>query len=403
MSLGLLLVPASPSVAARFIPLGHLGGETLSSAAFAISADGTAVVGSSTSASGGEAFLWRAEHGMRSLGDLPGRDTRSKAWGVSADGSVVVGSGSSDAAWFEGFLWDAEGGIRKLDPSPDLSSTRGVADVSADARVVTGHGTVGFRQEAFVWDPQNGTRALGDLPGGDHWSLATRISADGSTVVGQSESALGLEAFIWDAENGMRGLGDVEGSPFRSHARGVSADGRVVVGLATSAIGDRSFIWDAENGLRVLGNLLESGFSSHYANFISDDATTVLGVGSRRFRDESGRLITIREPYVWTETDGMRTLATYLETFGIDLGGWQLQFAAGASADGTRIAGFGRNPDGVQEAFLVVIPEPSSTLLLLGGLSLLSCARRPRSSAYRDAPLRLRSIRCVDELAGRRA
>ena len=80
--------------------LGDLPGGQIASFATAVSADGSVVVGESSSAASdccGEAFRWSVETGMMPLGDLPGGfdHFQSSAQGVSADGSVVVGIGSS--------------------------------------------------------------------------------------------------------------------------------------------------------------------------------------------------------------------------------------------------------------------------------------------------------------------
>jgi probable HAF family extracellular repeat protein len=82
---------------ASFQSLGYLpGGTFLSSSAYAVSADGTTVVGTSQSSNGLEAFRWTARSGMIGLGDLPGGGFRSVAYGVSADGSVIVGQAQPD-------------------------------------------------------------------------------------------------------------------------------------------------------------------------------------------------------------------------------------------------------------------------------------------------------------------
>jgi probable HAF family extracellular repeat protein len=95
---------AERAQAAKFLGLGDLAGGSFSSNAFAVSADGSVVVGGSQSASGSEAFRWTSGGGMVGLGDLAEGSFFSSANGVSADGSVVVGGGSS-AAGGEAFRW----------------------------------------------------------------------------------------------------------------------------------------------------------------------------------------------------------------------------------------------------------------------------------------------------------
>ena len=53
----------------------------------------------------------------------------------------------------------------------------------------------------------------------------------------------------------------------------------------------------------------------------------------------------------------------------IDLTGWTLKYATGISNDGNVIVGYGTNPDGLYEAWIVtdldkgVVPEPSSFIV----------------------------------------
>ncbi|MEX2308600.1 MAG: SUMF1/EgtB/PvdO family nonheme iron enzyme [Pirellulales bacterium] len=94
-----------------------LGG--FESNAYAVSADGSVVVGQGASGSRIEAFRWTQTSGMVGLGDLPGGSFESNAYAVSADGSVIVGSlaspplavkrsdGGRPAAWLAWATWVA--------------------------------------------------------------------------------------------------------------------------------------------------------------------------------------------------------------------------------------------------------------------------------------------------------
>ena len=75
------------------VGLGDLPGGSFHSAANSVSADGSVVVGFSSSGNGNEAFIWTAGGGMVGIGDLPGGTFSSNAVDISADGSVVVGIG----------------------------------------------------------------------------------------------------------------------------------------------------------------------------------------------------------------------------------------------------------------------------------------------------------------------
>jgi probable HAF family extracellular repeat protein len=143
------------------VGLGDLPGGAFSSAATAVSADGSVVVGKSQSDLCGEAFRW--EDGvMTGLGTLPSEGYGSVAVGASSDGSVIVGN---------------IGGIYSIDPPI----------------------------EAFVWTERNAMRSVRsmlvdefglDLTG---WTLtsAEGISDDGLTILGNGINPDGeLEAWI---------------------------------------------------------------------------------------------------------------------------------------------------------------------------------------------------------------
>jgi probable HAF family extracellular repeat protein len=193
---------------------------------------------------------------MVGLGILLGHHA-SSAKGVSADGSVIVGSSSSDSA-HEAFRWTADGGMVGLGRLRDHLHSY-AQDISADGSVVvgsSGNRTLGVLYphgwepvedyEAFVWTEADGMVGLGYLPG-DGWSQAYAVSADGSMVVGASASLeydgeyrwVGTrEAFIWDAEHGMRSLRDLLINEYQlalpdwslGYPAGISADGNVIVG-----------------------------------------------------------------------------------------------------------------------------------------------------------------------------
>ena len=164
---------------------------------------------------------------------------------------------------------------------------------------------------------------LGDLPGGPFTSQAIGISADGSTVVGSSFSAPGGQAFRWTSGGGMVGLGDLPGGIFLSSAWAVSADGSVVVG-------------------------------------------------------ESGGSTSGQEAFVWNSSRGMKSLREVLVNLAVGpvLSGWTLTRAQAISDDGLTIVGFGNNPSGQREAWIAVIPEPSTSLLLGLGIAGLAVLRR---------------------------
>jgi probable HAF family extracellular repeat protein len=327
-----------------FTPLGDLPGGSTSSRANGISADGSVIVGSSSSASGNEeAFRWTNAGGMVGLGDLPGGTFVSFANDVSTNGSVVVGS-SSSAAGSEGFRWTSGGGMVGLGDLPGGDFYSGVTGVSSDGSVIVGVSESASGREAFRWTSTAGMVGLGELPGGNFFSAATGVSSDGSLIVGNTSSASGTEAFRWTNAGGMVGLGDLPGGNFRSLATDVSADGSVIIGESSSASGTEAFRWTSGSGMVGLGRL--PGSTSTIANGISADGSVIVGFsGPDGFR--------------WTATDGMVSLRSLLGAAGVFPGvtGWVGLSPIDVSADGRTIVGFGGNQAGQVEAFVATIGD----------------------------------------------
>lgn len=288
-----------------------------------------------------QATLWTAGDGAVYLGAFDGTPAQwvaGHAYGVSDDGSVVVGwasiwngGGTSSLA----FRWTAATGLEPLGTwsTGSSSSARGV---SSDGSVVVGSsGSQGFR-----WTPDGGMALLGS-------GTASAVSADGSVTVGMRAS----QPTRWTAA-GHEFLGDLPGGSVGGAARGVSPDGSVAVGFSYTAAGTEAFRWTEAQGMVGLGHLPGGGASSSAAD-VSADGAVIVGHG------DSSALP--NEAFLWTPEAGMRSLAEVLVTdHGLDLGGWELREANAVSADGRTIVGWGRNPQDVTEAWMVVLPPACS-------------------------------------------
>jgi probable HAF family extracellular repeat protein len=363
--------------AASLTPLGDLPGGDFFNIAEAVSADGSTVVGFSSSTFNNEAFRWTASSGMVGLGGLMYDGSgESGAAGVSDDGSIVVVGGVLAGGLGESFRWTAASGMVSLGYFPgDQRNTSGAGGVNADGSVVVGGG-VSFsggaaHTEAFRWTAASGMVGLGDLPGGIFSSYATDVSADGSAIVGYSSSGNGFsEAFRWTAASGIVGLGDLPGGGFFSEAKGISADGSIVVGQSRIPVFGNSdleaFRWTASAGMVGLGDLPGGDFYSDALD-VSADGSTIVGEGN----SDSGR-----QAVRWTSAGGIESLWDVLLAHGIDpaADGWtHLIRATGVSANGNTIVGFGAR-NGNTESFIAVVPEPTGLRLI--GLAVLALLRR---------------------------
>lgn len=72
--------------------------------------------------------------------------------------------------------------------------------------------------------------------------------------------------------------------------------------------------------------------------------------------------------FIWTPEQGMLEVRVVLKSLGIDTDGWQLITAWDVSDDGSTVVGVGFNPMGQFEGWVAVIPEPSTTLQIGIGL-----------------------------------
>lgn len=176
------------------IGLGDLPGGEFNSMATGVSADGSVIAGwgriqdASSSGSIFHAFRWTEATGMVALGDLPGGNAHSTAYAISDDGTTIVGL-SSGSSGVKTFRWTQSTGMISISPGSFFQPW----DVSGDGSVVVGSGPTGDpRGTAVIWDAINGQRSLaavledvyGVSLGG--WTLeeASGISADGTTIVG---------------------------------------------------------------------------------------------------------------------------------------------------------------------------------------------------------------------------
>jgi probable HAF family extracellular repeat protein len=113
------------------------------------------VVGKSNLQGGGyEAFRWTEATGMVGIGTLHGPFNGSTAYAVTSDGSVIVGGSGSHA-----FIWDADHGMRDLEEVftteygfdfTEWSSLASAYGISDDGMTIVG---VGFRagvHEAWI-------------------------------------------------------------------------------------------------------------------------------------------------------------------------------------------------------------------------------------------------------------
>ena len=227
--------------------LGSLPGRYSVSSARGISGDGQIIVGQSASTGGDEAFRWTKKIGMKGIGRLPGGgessgSAKSIAFAISGDGTTIVGF-SKSINGLEAFRWTESTGMQGLGDLPGGRFQSQATDVSGDGSIVVGSGYHSNGEEqAFMWNTKDGMQPLPDLPGGALYCTASGVSRDGTTIVGAGYSAAGSEAVLWTQELGVQSIKqllidrgvDMTGWSLWT-ATDVSSDGKVIVGYGNNA------------------------------------------------------------------------------------------------------------------------------------------------------------------------
>ena len=188
---------------------------------------------------------------------------------------------------------------------------------------------------AFRWTPDTGAVALDRFGTGSNLqSSATAVSLDGAVTVGAGHPAL-TGAVAWPTAGVPIVLGKLPGD-VEAIATAASRDGTVVVGSSLdSASHSSGFRWTAASGMLGL---------------VSSDADARrLGGGGNAGAEDVA--------LIWDKEHGLRELTAVLSAdYRTEIPGWKLTRATGISEDGRTIVGYGTNPQGVTQAWIVQLP-----------------------------------------------
>jgi probable HAF family extracellular repeat protein len=321
--------------------LGTLPGAAGGSSAYGINENGQ-VVGFS----GGEfpdldAFVY-SNGSMKELGNF---GTYARAYGINDSGQVVINAG------IQAFLY-SNAQMTNLGGLPGATGAQGSA-INSSGQVV-GYCVVSGNARAFSYT--NGTMTdLGTVAGNQ--SDATAIN-DRGQIVGGSGNQGQQHLFLY--QNGsMTDLGVMPGS-LESWGEGINNSGQIA-GVAVEG-GGGSYI--NQGFLYTKGTWTSVGFWNSSALGINDSGQVV------------GESFTGSANHAFLYSNGTTTDLNALIN---PASGWTLQSAT-AINDNSWIVGYGLNPSGQQDAFLLTpTPEPSSFLLLgVAAIGLLGWAWRRR-------------------------
>jgi probable HAF family extracellular repeat protein len=355
--------------APSFTGVGDLAGGAASSAALAIAADGTVVVGESASANGTQAFRWTAGGGLSGLGFLSLADPYSSARAVSANGAVITGSSNDAGGVRRAYRWTG-GAFTALttltcsmcDPVTEGWGVSGNGLVAVGAATARGIGSAPLHVDPVRW-PGGGTGIsdLGNLPAPQDAGDALGASDTGSIIAGAHTSNAGRDAWYWNG-SGLIQLPRLSvGSKVTAAALAVSRDASAIVGFSTKrtitlpggtqvAVEPQAVRWSGAGYATIqnLGILPGSSSIDSRANAVTPDGSIAVG----RALDASGA----NRAFIWDAEHGMRDLAAVLTgEQGLVLTGWVLSEATGISSvvDGAfTVVGRGVNPQGNAEGWV---------------------------------------------------
>jgi uncharacterized membrane protein len=266
-----------------------------------ISPDGTTIVGCYTNPEGaGEAAIWQGGESWLGMGTEPGGVPCGSSLSSTYDNNGVTAVGlfwRAQICRAVGGTWD----LASASAGPPLETI--VPGSATRGNAITDDGSM-----IFGWqDDDFGSRLASRWIGGVHEYLT-----DGGTLLGEVLGTNSDGSVYWGANYGYDGTG--RGWLYRNgqyEPMGVGAIGRNIQSPAIAA---------------------------------SEDGSVVIGI----YRDFDQF---IQWGWIWTARKGFSRLDDYLK--GQVPAGWRDIIGSAISPDGRFIAGYGINPDGAVQAFLI--------------------------------------------------
>lgn len=228
-------------------------------AAWAVTPDGSAIVGTTATASGDEAGRWTAATGWVSLGNFGGDPGCppfiSNLDDVTPDGQWATGMSWQGCTGTSAMRWNATTGLELLPKELANRSARAYT-VSDDGQTAGGWHEASFgTRRGMLWLPGGGYSFILVTPANpDGIGEVTDLNSDGSIACGVTASS----AFKWTAAGGVQLLPKIAGVGGTYTANGISEDGTVVVGVAAQFPNLTAWIWTAKGGTQTLLSYLQA-------------------------------------------------------------------------------------------------------------------------------------------------
>jgi hypothetical protein len=307
-----------------------------------ISTDGAYVVGSYFG--GSVNYFWSASTGIISISGTP--------YGIS-DNGVTTGTFSNPSVLYNGSnvqtagTWDHSTsqwtflGMNPLSPTITMTDYNSGWDITADGTTVVGlQYWPGYVFSAFKWTQSGGYENIGSGVGTG--SRASGISADGSVVYGWAQTSLQSRTpVIWHNNQVIYVNGAQPGEAF-----GASTTGN----YATGTTGGLGFRWSPQ-GTVTFSNTLNAG---------SINPSTVLNNGTVfGYTDASWPPNPLnRRAFARDSLGVLMTFNDYAAARGLaNAQQWTFYSINDASADGNKLLGAGKTPDGQNVTFIMEFAE----------------------------------------------
>ena len=328
---------AAPPGKPRFVPMGETYLVPMD-----MNGDGSVIVGRGYF--GIPTFRYTIAGGVENLGGGCGAGTAS----VSEDGNTVLScitrpDGVEAAAAWTGSDWQDLGSVAGA-VNCDASLSSGW-DLSGDGRTAVGLVWLAqiCRAHAGSWDLENGGPAtdLGSLFEG-RATRANAVNFDGTIIAGWQDDEVGQRAgAMW--VNGVESPVLTETGESVGEVQFVNGDGSVMVGNNYPYGTPNSGVWTAKRGFTTIE--APSTLFQLFAIDAADDGSVVVGLGRDRQGNPKG--------FIWTLNGSKFTwMDDYLAKKGL-APGWKIGSVSAISGDGKTLAGYGLNPNGDVEGFVL--------------------------------------------------
>jgi uncharacterized membrane protein len=308
-----------------------------------MSADGSIIVLSGYF--GAPYFTWTADEGLVNIngGGSGGQIS------ISDDGSTIVGNDMNDEGVYEAARYDGDGMWTTMGSEPGgLPCGSGVSS----AYDTNNHTAVGLFWRAQLCKAIGGTwDVIAGVAGPELTSTVpnrpTRgngITDDGTIVVGWQDSEVGNRLAVkW--VNGVQEHILTEAGEPNGEAIGVNSDGTVIWGTSYRYAGTGlGWLWVEGEGFTQMGTGAIGRSIQSVPLDATEDGNTVIGI--TRYFDTFTQW-----GWIWTEKKGWQNFDEYIK--GNKAKGWSQMIPSAISHDGRFIAGYGINPDGTVQGWVL--------------------------------------------------